>query len=111
MIAVTMSRALTLVGAMMCAIPLVSHAADLTPQERAAIEAQRFKASSTIEYIIVAGRYERAGLKQTAKEVVDQASRSCKTASDWAMVADAYHRLGYTENASVADRRARELRQ
>ena len=74
------------------------------------IEQQFNRASTTGEYLIVAGRYERAGLKQDAKTVVDHATRFCKTAADWSMVADAYRRLGYEENARAAERRGREVR-
>lgn len=83
--------------------------ADLTPRERADLEQQFNRASSTGEYLLIAGGYERGGLQQQAKLAVDHAARFCKTAADWSMVADAYRRLGYAESARMAERKAMEV--
>jgi hypothetical protein len=84
-------------------------AAELTPRERADLEQQFNRASSTAEYLLIAGRYEHGGLQQQAKAAVDHAARFCKTAADWSMVADAYRRLGYADSARMAERKATEI--
>jgi hypothetical protein len=88
------------------ALAVAAVAEELTPRERADLEQQFNQASSTGEYLLIAGRYERGGLQQQAKAAVDHAARFCKTAADWSMVADAYRRLGYAESARAAERRA-----
>jgi hypothetical protein len=57
----------------------------------------------------VADRYAASGYQQEAKAIVDRAARKARSPGDWQSISAAYLRLGYTDAANAAQRRAREI--
>jgi GNAT superfamily N-acetyltransferase len=84
--------------------------ADMDSVTRSRLEQRAFKARNTYELLVVAAEYQRHGLTQNAKAIVDRATTLANAPADWDAIARAYAALGYPENAHASTRKARELR-
>ena len=85
-----------------------SPAQNLDPITRANIDRELAAASGVGSLLHVANKYAVAGYMQQAKEVVDRAALKAHSGMEWQAVSGAYQRLGYSESAEMAKRKARE---
>ena len=74
---------------------------------RSQLDSELARATAVGDLLQVADRYASAGYQQEAKSIVDRAARKARSSSDWSSISAAYLRLGYTDNANAAQRKAR----
>jgi Tfp pilus assembly protein PilF len=76
---------------------------------RQQLDSDLARATDVGQLLQVANRYADAGYQQEAKSIVDRAAQKARSTSDWQSIAAAYLRLGYSDNANNAQRRARDV--
>jgi Flp pilus assembly protein TadD len=76
---------------------------------RPQLDSDLARATDVGQLLEVANRYADAGFQQEAKSVVDRAAQKARTTTDWQSISAAYLRLGYSDNANAAQRKARDV--
>jgi Tfp pilus assembly protein PilF len=76
---------------------------------RQQLDSELARASDVGQLLQAANRYADAGYQQEAKSIVDRAAQKARSSSDWQSIAAVYLRLGYSDNANNAQRRARDV--
>jgi Tfp pilus assembly protein PilF len=79
------------------------------PPTRSQLDSELARAGGVGELLQVADRYAGSGYQQEAKAIVDRAAQKARSSSDWHSISAAYLRLGYTDNANAAQRKARDV--
>ena len=103
-----MRRFLPALAAALLTLASAVHAQNPTPSNRSQLDSDLARATDVGALLQVADRYAASGLQQEAKAVVDRAARKARSAGDWQSISAAYLRLGYTDAANAAQRRARD---
>jgi hypothetical protein len=76
---------------------------------RSQLDSELARATAVSDLVQAADRYASAGYQQEAKAIVDRAAQKARSSSDWSSISAAYLRLGYTDNANAAQRKARDV--
>jgi Tfp pilus assembly protein PilF len=79
------------------------------PPNRPQLDSELARATDVGQLLQAANRYADAGYQQEAKAIVDRAAQKARSTTDWQSIAAAYLRLGYTDSANVAQRKARDV--
>jgi hypothetical protein len=74
---------------------------------RQQLDSDLARATDVSQLLEMANRYADAGYQQEAKSIVDRAARNARSSADWQAIAAGYLRLGYSDNANAAQRKAR----
>jgi hypothetical protein len=99
----------TLVAAVVLGNSTTSSAQTPGQPTRSQLDSELARATAVGDLLQVAHRYASAGYQQEAKFIVDRAARKARSSSDWSSISAAYLRLGYTDNANAAQRKARDV--
>lgn len=91
------------------AASVMASAQSAPPPSRSQLDSELARASGVGELLQAADRYAGSGYQQEAKAIVDRAAQRARSPSDWQSIAAAYLRLGYTDNANAAQRKARDV--
>ena len=76
---------------------------------RQQLDSDLARATDVSQLMEMANRYADAGYQQEAKSIVDRAARKARSPGDWQAIAAGYLRLGYSDNANAAQRKARDV--
>ena len=87
----------------------MSYAQSSGRPSRSQLDSNLARATGVSDLLQVADRYAGAGYQQEAKAIIDRAAQKARSSSDWNAISAAYLRLGYTDNANTAERRARDV--
>ena len=87
----------------------MSYAQSSGRPSRSQLDSSLARATAVGDLLQVADRYAGAGYQQEAKAIIDRAAQKARSSSDWNAISAAYLRLGYTDNANTAQRRARDV--
>lgn len=103
-----------LLSALVAIVALVSAAASSDaqspgPANRSQLDSELARATEVGQLVAMANRYADAGYRPEAKAIVDRAAQRARSTADWQSIAAAYLRLGYSDNANAAQRKARDL--
>lgn len=100
---------LALVAALVLLGSATSHGQTPGQPTRSQLDSELARATAVGDLLQVADRYAGAGYQQEAKAIVDRAARRARSSSDWNSISAAYLRLGYTDHANTAQRKARDV--
>jgi Tfp pilus assembly protein PilF len=76
---------------------------------RPQLDSELARATGIGQLLQMADRYADAGYQQEAKAIVDRAAQKARSTTDWQSISAAYLRLGYSDNANAAQRKARDV--
>jgi hypothetical protein len=76
---------------------------------RPQLDSDLARATDVGQLLQVANRYADAGYQQEAKAIVDRAAQKARSSADWQSISSAYLRLGYSDSANAAQRKARDV--
>ena len=76
---------------------------------RPQLDSDLARATDVGQLLQMANRYADAGYKEEAKAIADRAAQKARSASDWNLISAVYLRLGYSDSANAAQRRARDI--
>jgi Tfp pilus assembly protein PilF len=96
------------VGAALAGAP-ASYGQTPAAPNRPQLDSDLARATDVGQLLQVANRYADAGYQQEAKSVVDRAAQKARSTTDWQAISAAYLRLGYSDNANAAQRKARDV--
>ena len=103
-----MRRLLSALAAALLVLTSPAYGQNPTPSNRSQLDSDLARATDVGALLQVADRYAASGLQQEAKAIVDRAARKARSAGDWQSISAAYLRLGHTDAANAAQRRARD---
>ena len=76
---------------------------------RSQLDSDLARATDVGQLLHMANRYADAGYQQEAKAIVDRAAQKARSTGDWQSISAVYLRLGYSDSANAAQRRARDI--
>ena len=104
-----MNQLLLGVAAAVLAATSTAYGQPPTPSTRSQLDSDLARATDVGALLQVADRYAASGYQQEAKAIVDRAARKARSPGDWQSISAAYLRLGYTDAANAAQRKARDV--
>jgi Tfp pilus assembly protein PilF len=80
-----------------------------TGPNRPQLDSDLARATDVGQLLQMANRYADAGYQQEAKAIVDRAAQKARSPGDWHSISAVYLRLGYSDSANAAQRKARDI--